>query len=305
MGQTRAWVSPGARKAAVVVVAMTGMTPRGSDKSGRAGTIDRVTDPQTSALHVHRYGPPGPPRVLAIHGLTGHGRRWEELATRHLPDVAMAAPDLLGHGRSPWRAPWTIDANADALAAVLPEDTDPVVVVGHSFGGAIALHLAAVRPELVAGLVLLDPAVGLDGGWMAEIADSMFASPDYTDREEASREKSCGSWGDVDDTQLTAELDEHLIELPNGRVGWRISVPAMMSYWSELARPISLPDEETRTIVVRATRTSPPYVTAEMLGNLRGRLDGKFNLVDLDCDHMVAQAKPAETAAVIRELLDR
>ena len=65
----------------------------------------------------------------------------------------------------------------------------PVVVVGHSFGGAVALDLAAARPDLVAGLVLLDPAVGLDGGWMREIADEMFASPDYTDRAEARAEK--------------------------------------------------------------------------------------------------------------------
>ena len=60
-----------------------------------------------------------------------------------------------------------------------------MVVVGHSFGGAVALNLAAARPDLVAALVLLDPAVGLDGGWMRDIADDMFASPDYTDREEA------------------------------------------------------------------------------------------------------------------------
>lgn len=214
----------------------------------------------------------------------------------------MAAPDLLGHGRSPWRAPWTIDANAAALAAALAE---PVVVVGHSFGGAIALHLAATRPELVAGLVLLDPAVGLDGDWMREIADSMFASPDYTDRAEARNEKRSGSWGDVDDAQLDAELDEHLVDLPNGRVGWRIGVPAMMSYWSELARPMSLPQKGTPTIVVRATRTSPPYVTGALLTGLQERLGDDFELVDLDCDHMVAQAKPEQTAAVIRSILGR
>ena len=84
-----------------------GMTAQGSDKSTR------------THLHVHRYGPPGPTRVLAIHGLTGHGRRWQTLADEHLPDVAVAAPDLIGHGRSSWSAPWTIDANVAALAALL------------------------------------------------------------------------------------------------------------------------------------------------------------------------------------------
>ena len=37
----------------------------------------------------------------------------------------------------------------------------PVVVVGHSFGGALALNLAAARPDLITALVLLDPAVAL------------------------------------------------------------------------------------------------------------------------------------------------
>ncbi len=278
------------------------MTPRGSDKlpSSPAGSIQAVTD----LLHVHRYGPTRPPQILAVHGLTGHGRRWQTLATRHLPEFAIAAPDLIGHGRSSWAAPWNIDANAGALAGLLDADADgPVVVVGHSFGGAVALNLAAARPDLVAALVLLDPAVGLDGGWMRDIADDMYASPDYTDREEARLEKVNGSWGEVEPDELDRELDEHLIDQPGGRMGWRISIPAMLSYWSELARPICLPHNAIPVTVARATKTNPPYITDNLLAGLCGRPD--FTLLEFDCDHMVPQARPAETAAVIRKQLER
>jgi lipase len=276
------------------------MTPRGSDKqpSSPTGSILAVTE----LLHVQRYGPTRPPQILAVHGLTGHGLRWQTLATRHLPEFAIVAPDLIGHGRSSWAAPWNIDANVGALAGLLDAEADgPVVVVGHSFGGAVALDLAAARPDLVAALVLLDPAVGLDGGWMRDIADDMFASPDYTDREEARSEKVNGSWGEVDAEELARELDEHLIEQPNGRVGWRLSVPAMMSYWSELARPIRLPRNEIPITLVLATRTDPPYVTDELLAALGERPD--FTLLEFDCDHMVPGARPVDTAAVIREQL--
>jgi lipase len=259
----------------------------------------------TDVLHVQRYGPSRPPQVLAIHGLTGHGQRWRTVATQHLSEFAIAAPDLIGHGRSSWAAPRTLDANVAALAELLDANAEgPVVVVGHSFGGAVALNLAAARPDLVAALVLLDPAVGLDGGWMRDIADDMFASPDYTDREEARAEKADGSWGEVEPDELDRELDEHLIELPNGRRGWRISIPAMMSYWSELARPITLPRNATPTTLVRATRTDPPYATDAVISSL-SQLESDFTLVEWDCDHMVPQARPADTAAVIRKQLER
>jgi lipase len=269
---------------------------RGVCPVARAGSIVDVT----RDLNVYRFGPARPAQILAIHGLTGHGQRWQTLAGR-LSEFAITAPDLLGHGRSSWDAPWSIDANVDALAALLEADaTDPVVVVGHSFGGAIALSLAAVRPDLVSKLVLLDPAAGLDGGWMREIADQMLASPDYPDRAEARAEKVDGSWGEVDVEEVERELDEHLISLPNGRMAWRISVPAMMSYWSELARPIEVPAVGTPTTLVRATRTQPPYVSDELVTRLRDRLGSDFTMLDFDCNHMVAQAKPAETAALIR-----
>lgn len=261
----------------------------------RSGTIDGVT----TTLHAFRYGPDGPADVLAIHGLTGHGKRWETIATQHLGDLRVVAPDLIGHGRSTWDAPWTIDANVAALAELADAELrGPATVVGHSFGGAIALALAAARPDLVARLVLLDPAVGLDGGWMREIAEDMQSSPDYPDRDEARAEKVNGSWGEVDPAELERELDEHLVDLPEGRKGWRISIPAMMSYWSELARPIAWP--QVPTVLVRAGRTQPPYVSPELVDGLGERLGADFTLIELDCDHMVGQALPERTAAIIR-----
>jgi lipase len=270
------------------------MTPRGSDRIGS----------MTAELNVYRYGPNEPIRVLAVHGLTGHGKRWQTLATRYLPDVAIAAPDLIGHGRSSWDAPWTIDANVEALVALVDSASGaPVVVLGHSFGGAIALNLAAARPDLVSGLVLLDPAIGLRGDRMREIADEMLASPDYADRGEARSEKASGSWADVPEDELDAELDEHLVPRPAGWVGWRISLPAMISYWSELARPIVLPRNTTPTTLLRAARTDPPYVPTRLVEGLRTTLGPHFILKDLECDHMVPLAKPEETATAVRDRL--
>ena len=255
-------------------------------------------------LHLNRFGPPGPARVLMIHGLTGYGRRWHTLAARHLADIAVLAPDLIGHGRSTWSAPWTIDANVAALAGLIEDEADgPVLVVGHSFGGAVALHLAAACPDLVSGLMLLDPAVGLDGQRMREVAEATMASPDYTDPAEARTEKITGAWADVAPAELDAECENHLVALPNGRYGWRICMPAMMSYWSELARDIALPHRGTPTTLVRAEFSDPQYVTEALIDGLSRQLGTDFTLLEFGCRHMVPLADPAQTATVIRDML--
>lgn len=260
--------------------------------------------PVPDELHLNRFGPTGPVQILMIHGLTGHGRRWHTLADEHLAEFTVLAPDLLGHGRSSWSAPWTIDANVAALASLIErEAVHPVVVVGHSFGGAIALHLAAACPDLVSGLVLLDPAIGLDGDRMRAVAEAMLASPDYPDPEQARAEKVNAAWADVPAGLIDDELVEHLVAMPDGRYQWRICVPAMMSYWSELARDIVLPHNRTPTILIRGAMSDPPYVGARLIDGLTEILGPSFTLVDLDCGHMVPLAKPVETAAAIRELL--
>jgi len=93
----------------------------------------------------------GRPSVLALHGWA---RSSADLAAT-LDGLDAVALDLPGFGATPPPPqPWGAAEYAAAVAAVLPELDVPVVVVGHSFGGRVAVHLAAAHPEAVAGLVL-------------------------------------------------------------------------------------------------------------------------------------------------------
>ncbi|MEE2034193.1 alpha/beta fold hydrolase [Rhodococcus chondri] len=258
----------------------------------------------SSSLHTGLFGPDDGPQLLALHGLTGHGRRWQYLAERHLPDVRVVAPDLRGHGRSPWIPPWNFETHVQDLLGVLDAHTSgPVTVVGHSFGGALALHLAVAAPERVRALVLLDPAIGLPADRMLEIADLTYRYPDYTDAAEARSEKVHGDWSEVADELLDAEIAEHLVGTGSGRVGWRVCVPALVASWGELAREPVLPPAHIPTCLVRAGKVQPPYTTERFRDALTARLGANLTMVEFDCDHMIEQARPAESAAVIRAVL--
>ncbi|MFM1953405.1 MAG: hypothetical protein RL187_614 [Actinomycetota bacterium] len=92
----------------------------------------------------------GTPRVIALHGW---GRTGADFATI-LKGHAGLAVHLPGFGpASPPQTAWTTADYAANLAGALG-DSPPVVVVGHSFGGRIAVRLAAQFPHLVSHLVL-------------------------------------------------------------------------------------------------------------------------------------------------------
>ncbi|MEO7836991.1 MAG: alpha/beta hydrolase [Acidimicrobiales bacterium] len=91
------------------------------------------------------------PSVLALHGWARTGSDFD--AT--LQGLDAVALDLPGFGATPAPpAPWGAAGYAEAVAAILDELAPPVVVVGHSFGGRVAVHLAAAEPDRVAALVL-------------------------------------------------------------------------------------------------------------------------------------------------------
>lgn len=99
----------------------------------------------------------GTPWVLALHGWRRDHRDFDAVlaagpAGAPLDGVAL---DLPGFGSTPPpETAWGSPDYADSVAELLEEMADQVVVVGHSFGGRVAVHLAARRPERIAGLVL-------------------------------------------------------------------------------------------------------------------------------------------------------
>lgn len=107
--------------------------------------------------------------VLLLHAGIADRRMWEPQvealeAAGHRP----LAPDLPGFGDAPLR-PGKIDY-VDHAAALLER---PAAVVGCSFGGRIAIELAAARPELVERLVLIGSGLG-SWSW-SEAAQAGFA----------------------------------------------------------------------------------------------------------------------------------
>lgn len=99
-------------------------------------------------------------QVLLFHCSGGSGRHWDKVTDGLDPRFRTFAPDLYGYGESePWTGPGSLTLAEEAAhaASCLPDDREPVHLVGHSYGGAVALRLAAARPWRVRSLTLIEP----------------------------------------------------------------------------------------------------------------------------------------------------
>ena len=91
------------------------------------------------------------PWVLALHGWRRTHRDFDAV----IGTLDAVALDLPGFGASPPPPEgWGGAEYAKAVTAVLPAMADRIVVVGHSFGGRVAVHLAAAEPDRIAAVIL-------------------------------------------------------------------------------------------------------------------------------------------------------
>lgn len=118
-----------------------------------------VPSKSKTIFHYLDFNPEGTPPVLLLHGLGADGSSWGY----QIPFLCEAgfrpiAPDMPGFGKSiPDDKRWTIGSTAADLARfIIGLKVEPVMVVGISLGGTVALQLGLDYPELVERLVLIN-----------------------------------------------------------------------------------------------------------------------------------------------------
>jgi pimeloyl-ACP methyl ester carboxylesterase len=133
-------------------------------ESARATDLELVTP--ALRLAALRWRPGAPRRVLALHGWLDNAASFTGLAP-HLADCDLVALDLPGHGRSDHRPPGVpyhfVDFVPDVLAAADALGWSRFALLGHSLGTGIGCFVAAVAPQRLAGLALIEGIGPLSG----------------------------------------------------------------------------------------------------------------------------------------------
>jgi pimeloyl-ACP methyl ester carboxylesterase len=120
-----------------------------------------------AVVHTARWAataaaPADAPVQICLHGLGGSHLNWGLLGSRLAEHGEVYAPDLAGFGLTPVDTRGAgVEDNIDLAIGFIETVAEgrPAVLLGNSMGGHIAYSIAAERPDLVAGLVLIGPAV--------------------------------------------------------------------------------------------------------------------------------------------------
>ena len=255
----------------------------------------------TRVLHVEAWGDADAPRVVCLHGITGRGRGWQRLAEGWLAEYRVLAPDLLGHGASPYEPPWSTVEHLDLVIESI--GSQPAVWIGHSFGGRLALELTARRPALVQRLVLLDPAILLDPAVALHVAELARDDRSYASFDEGvERRFEESALTRTPRANVVTDLEGFLVADADGRWRYRYSQAAVVAAYGEMAStPPTFDSVRIPTLLVLAEES---YVTYDhLLDDHRLALGELLQVVTVPGGHTVLWDALEETATAISAFL--
>ena len=172
--------------------------------------------------------------IVFLHCSSGSSGAWVPVMNEFGRDYRVLAPDLLGYGRSdPWPRdmPLASDGELGVLEALLDAAGRPVHLVGHSYGGTVALNAARRFPRRVASLTLIEP-----------VAFHLLRSADEPD-----------GW-----REITALAERHLALVGEGRDA--AAAEAFVTYWTGPKAWQQMPDAARDSAVRSAAKIAAEWL---------------------------------------------
>lgn len=247
----------------------------------------------------------GSPAVVLLHGQPGTAGDWQRVTPLLTDRYQVVVPDRPGYGRTGGRATG-FAGNAHAVIELLDRlDLERAVLVGHSWGGGVALAAAASWPARVAGLVLASSVgPGEHLGWN----DRLLAAPLVGDALAAA---AIGGLGlalgrtrvqELADRHMTGRAHEAVVALTRltrgGSLVWKSFVTeqrALVEELDDLGPGLGAITAPTVVVHGRADHLVPPEVAEK----LAAAIPGATLLLLPRAGHLLPRDRPVALAEAV------
>ena len=252
------------------------------------------------------------PRVLLLHGGPGLGFDYlRDLADELAQENDVAWYQQRGLAPSAAEGPYTVAADVEDAGRVLDAlGWDKAWVVGHSWGGQLALHVAAALPERLFGVLAVDPLGSVGDGRWPEFDEEILRRTPAEHRERAHELDVLTTEGDGDDELALEQMrlvwaayfadPEHAPPMPELRMASERSAQMQSSILAELpALEAGLPTINLPVGFVHGSRSPMPLAAST---DAADRLPSAWVDVAHGAGHFVWVEAPGAVRAALRRL---
>lgn len=259
-------------------------------------------------LHYCEWGDPGGRPIVLLHGITGHARTWDHLASALAPPLRVIALDQRGHGDSedPADGDYRLASMVADLAAFADAlGLDRFHVCALSMGGRVAIAYGGEHAARLDRLVIVDIGPDIGPAGLARVGGMMAGSPERFASEAEAYAHVRRANPLYAEAELRHRVAHGLKRLPDGAFTWKYAkgLRDMMregrreavDLWPPLAR-ITCP-----TLIVRGSESDilSPEIAKRMLATLP---DGHYAEVP-GAGHTVPGDQPGAFAQIVRSFL--
>src|ERR1700681_1538336 len=234
--------------------------------------------------------------LLFVHGWLAGASVWEPLTGHLAPHQRVVTVDLRGFGESNAApGPYTLERySADLSDLVESLDLDPLVVVGHSMGAAIAQRFAIDRPEALEGLVLIAPVPASGVPFSPKVLDFF--------RSTAGNPERAAQWFDgLTFREMSPELKK-LLRDAHARLPAGVALESLAA-WQGAHFADEAATIETPTLVLAPVADrpmTPEFVREKVHALIAG---STFEVIE-ESSHYAPLERPAKLAARIQRFVE-
>ncbi len=200
--------------------------------------------------------------IVILHGFLGMGDNWKTFGNKMEEEgFEVHLLDMRNHGRSPHTDEMNYEAMAgDVLGYCKIKGLEDIVLLGHSMGGKIAMHVANADPDLIEKLIIVDISPKYYAPHHQKILEGLSAL----------QEKSFTSRGDAEDFLAEFIEDEgtrlfllkNLYRKEKNVLSLRLNLDALKDNIEEVGAPLPAGYRfDKPTIFIKGSRSN--YITAE------------------------------------------
>lgn len=254
----------------------------------------------------------GPP-VVILHGLYGSSDNWMSIARILEKDFELFIPDQRNHGKSPHSDEFNYTLlSQDVVDFFSKQQIKKAVLMGHSMGGKVAMHVARKFPEIISSLILVDIA---PKNYYSDLNEESLAHvyilealqklhiPSINSREEADHLLSY----DLKDEKLRSFLLKNLKRRSDGKFEWLLNLTSIKENFTEISEGFLASEWENTQIdgfsVLFIKGEKSNYISKEDLPVIK-RIFPAADIVEIsETGHWLHAEKPADFAKLVRNFI--